>query len=47
VGSILYYLGYSSGDPKSRYNRGGIVLRLGTIVLQVLPFITAYGLIRK
>jgi hypothetical protein len=43
----LYYLGYASGNPNSRYKSGGFVLRLGTIVLQVLPIITAYGLIRK
>ena len=47
VGSLLYFAGYASGDPSSRYNRGGLLMRLGSTVLLVLPLVTAYGLIRK
>ena len=45
VGAILYYLGYASGGPEKRYARGGGLLRLATLVLQILPLITAYRLI--
>ena len=47
LGAIGYYLGYARGDPKLRYSRGGGLLRLATLVLQVLPFITAYKLITQ
>jgi hypothetical protein len=41
VGSLLFYFGYASGSPDSRYKRGGFIIRLGTLVLQILPFVTA------
>ena len=46
LGALLYYFGYASGDPSRRYGKGGLLMRLATVALHVLPFITAYKLLR-
>ena len=47
LGSLLYYFGYASGNPDKRYNKGGGLLRLATLVLQVMGFVAAYKLITR
>jgi len=44
AGALLYYVGYSKG-PEQRYSYGGGVIRIASLALQILPFVTAYKML--
>ena len=46
VGAVLLYAGYVRG-AELRYSRGGLLLRVASFALQILPFVAAYNFLTR